>query len=543
MLKRLHLFWVFLLGLTLAVPVTAEVYQYAVPAKNADGQPIMAYLWIPPEAERVNGVLVGGLTLMEPEFAKDPIIRQACAAEQLAIVYFAPSLDALFNYKEKNSGDLLQKALDDLASASGYREIAVAPLFSYGHSVSTIFARNVAFWKPTRCFGVLLFKGGMGFPANDPEASVLGVPILSVKGQFEEFGPGPSGVLRDFEDRETAWKGTRDGLLRLREKDDRYLVSMLAEGGATHFAWSEPVARYVALFIRKAAQRRIPEWPVDAKQPVRLREIDPKSGALTSGNIGKPADQAAAPYAQFKGDPRKAFWHLDVELARANVAFHAGMFDKQSQFVTFADPKSGKPIFVGHDLRLRLGVHFVGAGTFRVAGTFLDKAPDKYPKTAGPVGHAAGPVRFRVFSGAIDQVAADTFRVSMDGRGRIRADILAYHPGDATYRYAEQQGRISLPERLTKGKTQAITFPPLGPLKTASPPLRLKATSDAGLPVRYYVESGPAVIEGDTLKLAEIPKRATFPLRITVVAYQYGSAIEPLVQSAEPVKQVLAVEK
>jgi len=29
---------VFLLGLTRAVSVTAEVYQYAVPAKNADGQ-------------------------------------------------------------------------------------------------------------------------------------------------------------------------------------------------------------------------------------------------------------------------------------------------------------------------------------------------------------------------------------------------------------------------------------------------------------------------------------------------------------------------
>jgi hypothetical protein len=519
------------------------VYQYAVPARNADGKEITAYLWLPPEADRVRGVLVGGLTLMEPEFAKDPIIRQACAAEKLAIVYFSPSLDAVFDYKQKNSGELLQKALDDLAEASGYREIAVAPLFPFGHSVSTLFASHVACWNPSRCFGVLLFKGGISLPASDPNASLIGVPILAVKGQFEEFGPGPSGVLRDFEDREASWKGMRDRLLELRAKDSRHLVSLIVEGGASHFAWSEPVARYVALFIRKAAQRRIPDWPVDSKTPPKLNEIDLAAGALSTPNLGTPGDQSAAAYKDFKGDPGKAFWHLDLELAKACDAFHAGMFDRKPQFVTFADPKSGKPIFVGHDLRLRLGANWVGADTFQVAGAFLDKAPDKYPKVEGPVGHADGPIRFRVFGGAVEQVSPDTFRVSMDGRGRIRADILAYNPGDATYRRAEQQGRISLPERLTRGSQQTITFPPVGAPKIDGPPVKLQASSSAGLPVRYYVESGPAVVEGDVLKLAEIPKRAGFPLKITVVAYQYGSAVEPLVQSAEPARQVVIVRK
>lgn len=536
---------VLLLMLTCRIPTpaVAEVYQYAVPAKNGKGQDITAFLWIPPDAERIRGVLVGGLTLMEAAFAADPIIREACAAEKLAIVYFYPSLDALFDYKDKNAGGLLEKALTDLAETSGYREIAVAPLLSYGHSVSTIFARNVGFWKPSRCLGVFLFKGGMGFPSNDPEATILGVPILLVKGQFEEFGPGPSGVLRDFEDRETAWKGSRAGLLGLRWKDDRYLVSLLVEPGATHFAWSEPVARYVALFIRKAAKRRIPDRPAGAEGPVPLREIDPETGALTSGSMGKPGEEVAAPYHEFKGDPQAAFWHLDLELARAHDAFHAGMFTKKPQFVTFADPRNGKTILVGHDLRLRMGVYWVGPGTFRVAGTFLDRAPDKYPRTDGPVGHAPGPVQFRAFGGAIEQVAPDTFRVRLDGRQGIRAEVLAFHPGDATYRYAEQQGRISLPRRLDKGKPQDITFPEIGRMKPGSPPVKLRATSDAGLPVRYYVESGPAVIEGDTLRLVEIPRRATLPLRVTVVAYQYGSAVEPRVQSAEPVKQVLVVEK
>ena len=59
-------------------------------------------------------------------------------------------------------------------------------------------------------------------------------------GQFEEFGPGPSGVLRDFEDRETAWKGMLNALVRLREKDERNLIAYLVEPGGSHFAWSWP---------------------------------------------------------------------------------------------------------------------------------------------------------------------------------------------------------------------------------------------------------------------------------------------------------------
>lgn len=539
MRRRVLATWLF--ACLLCRGLSAQVYQYAAAAKDVRGREITAYLWIPPQADRVRGVLVGGSTLMEPEFAKDPIIRRACAAESLAVVYFFPSLDALFNYRERNSGVLLQKALGDLARISGYGEIATAGLFSYGHSVGTIFARNVAFWNPDRCFGVLLFKGGMGFPANDPEASVLGVPILSVKGQFEEFGPGPSGVLRDFEDRETAWKTTRAGLLRLRRRDDRFLLSLLVEPGATHFAWSERVARYVALFIRKAAQRRIPDRPPGAEKPGGLIPIDPQSGALSDGNLGEAGAAPAAAYADFRGGAAEAFWHLDLELAEANDAFHAGMFEKRPQFVTFTDPKSGKTILVGHDLRLRLGACWVGPDTFQVAGTFLDHAPDKYPKVEGRVGHAPGPIRFRAFGGAIEQVGPDTFRVSPDGRQRIRADILAYHPGDATYRYAEQQGRIRLPERLAKGEPQRISFPTIGRVKAGDLPLRLRATSDAGLTVRYYVESGPAVVEREVLRLAEVPKRAAYPLRVTVVAYQYGRAVEPIVQSAEPVRQVILV--
>ena len=55
--------------------------------------------------------------------------------------------------------------------------------------------------------------------------------------------------------------------------------------------------------------------------------------------------------------------------------------------------------------------------------------------------------------------------------------------------------------------------------------------------VCYYVKEGPAEIKGDKLVLTKIPPRAKFPVKVTVVAWQYGRSGEPQVQTAEAVEQ------
>lgn len=154
---------------------------------------------------------------------------------------------------------------------------------------------------------------------------------------------------------------------------------------------------------------------------------------MSGAELGRESQASLVP--DFAGDRRRAFWHLSLGLAKQADELHAALFARQPQFVTFADPRKEQPVFVGHDLRLRLQPHWIGPDTFRVAGTFLDKAPDKYPAVSGPIGHADGPVCFRVFAGTVEQTAADAFCVGLDGRGKPRAEILAFHPGDATYRY------------------------------------------------------------------------------------------------------------
>jgi hypothetical protein len=95
---------------------------------------------------------------------------------------------------------------------------------------------------------------------------------------------------------------------------------------------------------------------------------------------------------------------------------------------------------------------------------------------------------------------------------------------------------------LKDGKDQTITFPPVGNLKPGGS-ADLKATSDSGLPVGYYVAVGPAVIDGGKLRVAELPARAAFPVEVRVVAYQFGRGVEPRVKTAAPVEQTVRIEK
>ena len=179
-------------------------------------------------------------------------------------------------------------------------------------------------------------------PTYDPKADITGIPILAIKGQFEEFGPGPSGVLRDYEDRETAWKEDRAKYLRMRAKDERMLISLLVEAGSTHMEWTARDGEYTALFVRKAAKVRIPDWPVDGTKPVICKDVEVASGALTTTGITNPQAPKTAPYAEYRGNRKAAYWHADMELAKAFDAFHAGRFSKRAQFVTFTDPANGK---------------------------------------------------------------------------------------------------------------------------------------------------------------------------------------------------------
>ena len=117
-----------------------------------------------------------------------------------------------------------------------------------------------------------------------------------------------------------------------------------------------------------------------------------------------------------------------------------------------------------------------------------------------------------------------------------------YANADSLYKRAILNLELRIPDKITDGQPQEINFPGLNDVYAGyDEEIRLLATSSSGLPVSFYVESGPAIVKGDSLILTGIPPRAKFPVEVTVVAWQYG--ISGQWQSATPVKSVFRIWK
>lgn len=505
----------------------AAVFQYAVSVPT-EKEPATAFLWLPADAAQVRGVVMLGRTLAEPAIASDPLVRGACRDEQLAIVLVNGGLAAVN----------VQRVLDDLAEVSGYRELRVAPLFFVGHSAGGPQARDLATRMASRCFGLMQYRGGV--PGVGNERVPDSVPSLMMVGQFDEF----AGRMRDENGRENAWEMAREGLFAFRKCSDAALGSLVVEPGAGHFAWSDRNAAYFAMFLRKAAKARIPNFPIDTAEPVACKPIDPSSGWLTDAAV-KTFDQAIAVAASgFSADRSKAQWHFDRELAEANVAYHRG-WGRRDQFIEWDHPfflDAGVRYFLDH-------VTWVDDGrTFELRPRYANAYPATQPNgprwaDAGkPVGHSDAPIRVRPAGGPVVAVGGTRLRLvhdplnPADNVGRIT--FIAYSEGDEEFRHTERVGMLPRGFKgLTAGKPQTITFPSIdSPLPRDGNGVKLNATSDSGLAVDYYVV-GPAVVENGVLKAREVPRRAKLPITVRVVAYHPGRAVEPLVRMAAPVEQ------
>lgn len=507
-------------------------FQYSLPVASDRGEH-RSFLWIPPEASQVRGLVVGGMTLAERDIAKDPLIRQACAEQQLGILFFTVGL----------GGVDLQRELNRLAEVSGYSEIAHAPLFFVGHSAGGPQAKRSAFEMADRCFGLMQFRGGT--PVGGEHATRPGIPVLVMMGQFDEF----AGLMRDAEGRERAWEIGRDDVVRFRSGSAAHLGSIAVEPGAGHFAWSERNGRYLAMFIAKAAEARIPqEWPVDQGRPPALKTIDPKSGWLTDLDIRNPDRAPAAAYEAFTGDRSRAAWHFDQELAEATEAFHVGL-NRKDQFIQWQDR-----FWVDAGVRFFFQeLKWVEDGrTLQVHPVFAEQYPPNRPngpqwlQSGEPAGNSGTPIHVRPLSGPIVAVGNHRLRVQHDAlapAGQFgRATFLAYTPGDETFRHTETVGMFPRGYRgFTRGAAQTITFAPLPDVRQGADPVRLEATSDAGLEVDFYVAYGPAIIKDGRLHIHDLPKRAKLPIVIEVVAYHPGRGIAPEIQAAEPVSRTFRV--
>jgi hypothetical protein len=535
-----------LLVCTSSIARAAE-WQWSVPvqpkAESPNERP-RAYLWIPPNCQRIRGVVLGQHNMEEQPILEHPVFRRAAAEIGFAEVWVAPKFDGNFRF-DQDAGPRFEKMMKDLADESGYSELVTAPIVPVGHSACASFPWYFAAWKPERTLACISFSGQWPYvpdEKNAPQAlgkSVDTVPGIVTAGEYE-------------------WADESMGRgLKIRAEHPALALSGLGCPADGHFAVMEEKVGFLSLYLKKAALYRLPKTMPFSGAP-KLNPIDPaKTGWLVDTYHKEKLSAApAAPVGEYKGDASQAFWYFDGEIAKAAQAYQERQRG-QAPLVGYVQEGHLVPQTGGH---AQVSLNFAplqDGVTFKLSGTFLETVPGGRPvrwsgkKEGEAIEKPAGgpPVEIRRITGPIRQITEDTWELAFDRTSLLgdprgnEAWLAAVWPGDGKFKRAIQQAVLRIPLKNATGTLQAITFNPPAKVSSLAKELKLSAKSDAGLPVRFYVREGPAEVEGSTLKLLPVPPRAKYPVKVTVVAWQFGTMSDPRIQSAEPVEKTILVTR
>lgn len=535
----------FLLCLNLAVQADT-VWQWSAPV--GDGR---AFLWIPPGCRQVRAVVVGQDNMIEEGILQHDYFRRQLAKLGMAEIFIAPPFET-WQVATNNdaANEKFNALLQSLADVSGYGELKFAPVIPLGHSAMASYPWNFAAWNPGRTLAILSVHGDAPQTTltgnSRPNAvwggrNLDGIPGLMVMGEYEW------------------WDDRLTPALKYRAGHPQTPLAMLAEPGNGHFNYCDELVKFLAMFIRKSAEQRLPAEFSPDKPPV-LKPVDPAQGWLVQRwQMDRPRTVKPAPFAKYSGDTNEAFWCFDKEMALATKNYFAGQAGRRPQLLSITAGRMSVENGCGEPVNLPFLPGADGV-TFRLQTAFMDFVPggetNRNPArwthlpSGAPLGHATGggPIVLHKIVGPVVQTESNTFVVSLN-RLNSTADrrgsdiwIWASHPGDAKYKSIVQQALMKLPA-FNDGTEQRITFPEIANVKPGAKPVKLAATSDSGRPVYYYVREGPAEVVGGELKFTPIPPRAKYPVAVTVVAWQIGTATAPKFQTAAPVERTFFITK
>ncbi len=520
-------------------PIHAAEWQWSVQIKSVVSDETndhpRAFLWIPSNCMQVKAVIIGQHNMLEEGILENSSFRSKMTELGIAEIWLTPGIDQLWDPKG-NAQQIFNAMLDTLAEVSGYTELRHTPVIPIGHSAMATYPWNFAAQNSERTLAVLSIHGdapstnltGFGRPNLDwSKLSIDGIPGLMVEGEYEW------------------WEARVQPGLDYKNSHPKSCVSFLCDAGRGHFDYSEQLVKYLCLFIEKVVKYRLPEFlPVD--KPAKLIPVDPQKGWLASRWIKDTQPEfPAAPFANYKGTRENAFWYFDKEIARETERIYTLQRGKKEQYIGFV--QNGKLLDFNPKLHARvLGVFAPEKDgiTFHISAAYTDTFRKCLIND-----HAVTPIAVTRICGPVEKLNDTTFTLSFYRMGlnnsKRTGDIwlIATSNGDKNYKSTVQQLNIKIPYPNDEGKPQSIIFEPLPNIKKPVSSISLKAVSSEGLPVNYYVQEGPAEIKDGRLIISAIPPRAKFPIRITVVAWQYGSPVQPKVKTAESVVQSFYIEK
>lgn len=493
-----------------------QLYQFSA---RGPGE-ITAYLWIPEQCRQVRGVLVFAQNVPEGLIAGHPLIRKACAENDLAIVYtstgFWPGRMEDFgnpNATHPEGIERLEALLNQLAASSGYAELARVPWLPIGESMSLLMVKGVLNARPERCIAGI-------FACDIAEPREKSVPTLGLQGTGSEWGQ-TNRELRTYW-RET---GHYPRACELRKKFPDWPATLVVDPCGGHFTCSDAMLGYMARYIDRIVKARLAAdgslRPLDvtagylARLPIAGATNTPIEFAANATDVARPwfPDRASAEEAQAMA---RSDWSAATQLPFVEAGENCAVHPWARNSVTTIDVQT--------------------AGEFSLKPLLLPKIPDGFAAAGETLATPSIAPRIEWVSGPIAPLGDNRFCVELD-RTYKNANVVATlclavvaeaSPG---VRKSVQPLLLKFVEN-TAGTAQTIDFPPMADVSRTTKSIPLKATASSGLPVKFYVEAGPAVVEGRELRLTPLPPRTKFPVEVTVVAWQWGTCAPPLYAKA-----------
>lgn len=485
-----------------------------------------AYLWIPESCKRLRGLLILCNNVPEHRLAGHSALRGACAANDLGIVWCVPSFmnfrkDAAkgtdMSKERATSAAFLQQLLDGLAERSGYGEVATVPWLPMGESGHLLMVDALVEQCPQRCIAGIWIKNHHFPPANRD------VPALVVFGTAQEWAQEKTDIRAKWQQSAAPY----ESVLKMRRTYPEWPLSYVIDGGSGHFDCSDRLTEYFAAYIDRAAKARLPN---DGSPG--LKRMDLKNGWLADLPVPGHGGRGVMPAASADSSSQELPWFFDKAGAETARSFAAIRWDAMTQLPAFADADGNVLPFEFNGISNMNPVMEEDGITFTLRPVMLDKIPANFTGAGEPLAQAPGQPVIEWLCGPVVPAGGDKFRLSLDRTWAGSACYLAARQrGNDRIRNSVQPCAVQI-RKNTTGVPQKITFTPVADVAAWVKSIRLHAVSDSGMPVRFFVRAGPAVIRGDELVFTPIPPRSRMPVKVTVCAWQWGRSANPAVQTA-----------
>ncbi len=498
------------------------------------------YLWIPESCKQLKGLLVLCTNVPEHMLVGHPAIRKVCEANNLGIIWATPTFVNFRKITDKNKKvinmallrkttvDFLQQMLTGLAETSGYPEVATVPWLPMGESGHLLMVDALVENSPERCIAGIYIKNNHLTPQNRD------VPTLTAFGTSQEWGQDKVDMRNRWNDVVGAYEGVRNQ----RRLAPKWPLSYVIDGTSGHFDCSERLANYFAHYIDVVSKARLSDDGSAALKPVELDK-----GFLADMPVPGHENKPILPYTTKDTGYLPCPWYFDKASAVEAQSIANINWKAATQLPGFLNDSGNVAPFIFNGISKLTPYKFEDDGiTFTVKGIMLDKLPDNFVGAGQTLAKVAWQPTVEWVSGQFKPLGNSRFRIALDRSWPNTANYIgARQRGTDTIRAIFQPCGLTLPKN-TVGTVQKISFSSIPDVTVGTKSVPLVATSDAHLPVGFYVVAGPAIVENGKVVFTKIPPKSKFPIAVTVAAWQWGRGTEPKVKMAEIVKQTIFIK-